>query len=185
LRNKLRPPHWTRSRAYKKNDQAHVEQKNFTHVRQLLGYGRFGDVRLVELVDDLYENAWLPLRNLFTPMMKLVEKQRTGSKVVRKYDAPKTPCDRLLACPHVSAGTKKQLLAPRATLDPLELATVIEMKLAEIFNIVEAIETQRAEEDLWILQAEAQTTPAAAAGAGGLAYPPLTKRTKPSQARVS
>ena len=56
---------WTRSRPHKKNDQAHVEQKNFTHVRQLLGYGRYDDLELKALVDDLYENAWLPLRNHF------------------------------------------------------------------------------------------------------------------------
>jgi hypothetical protein len=48
LRNPARPVHWTRSRAYKKNDQAHVEQKNFTHVRQLLGYGRYDDIRFTE-----------------------------------------------------------------------------------------------------------------------------------------
>ena len=52
-----------------KNDQAHVVQKNFTHVRQLLGYGRYGEIELVELVNDLYENVWLPLRNNFTPVM--------------------------------------------------------------------------------------------------------------------
>ena len=58
---------WTRSRAYKKNDQALVEQKNFTHACQLLGYGRFGELDLKPLVNDLYEKAWLPTRNAFTP----------------------------------------------------------------------------------------------------------------------
>ena len=77
---------WTRSRPYKKNDQAHVEQKNFTHVRQLLGYGRYRNIELVELVNDLYENAWLPLRNNFSPVIKLIEKKRIGSKVTKKYD---------------------------------------------------------------------------------------------------
>ena len=57
LRNQGHPPSWTRSRAYKKNDQAHVEQKNFTHVRQLLGYGRYDDLRLIERVNDLNEKA--------------------------------------------------------------------------------------------------------------------------------
>ena len=73
---------WTRSRPYKKNDQAHVEPKNFTHVRQLLGYGRYGEIELKALVDDLYENAWLPLRNHCTPVMKLVEKTREGSRTI-------------------------------------------------------------------------------------------------------
>lgn len=67
LLRRNRSVEWTRSRASKKNDQAHVEQKNFTHVRQLLGDGRFGDLELREQVNELYEKAWLPLRNHFTP----------------------------------------------------------------------------------------------------------------------
>lgn len=137
---------WTRSRAYKKNDQAHVEQKNFTHVRQLLGYGRFGDLALRELVNGLYEQAWLPLRNHFTPVMKLVEKQRVGSKVLKKYDTPATPCDRLLACAKVSEETKAQLRATRLALDPLTLAADIEARLARIFAIVERLEEDRQDE---------------------------------------
>ena len=137
---------WTRSRAYKKNDQAHVEQKNFTHVRQLLGYGRFGDLELREQVNELYEKAWLPLRNHFTPVMKLIEKQRTGSKVRKKYDTPATPCDRLLACAKVSEETKAQLRATRAALDPMDLAADIEARLGRIFTIVERIEEDRQEE---------------------------------------
>lgn len=137
---------WTRSRAYKKNDQAHVEQKNFTHVRQLLGYGRFGDLELREQVNELYEKAWLPLRNHFTPVMKLIEKQRIGSKVRKKYDTPATPCDRLLNCAKVSEETKAQLRATRAALDPMDLAADIEARLGKIFTIVERIEEDRQEE---------------------------------------
>ena len=73
-----------------------VEQKNYTHVRRLLGYGRYDDIDLKEMVNDLYETAWLPLRNHFTPVMKLIGKIRVGSKVTKKYDTPKTPCDRIL-----------------------------------------------------------------------------------------
>ena len=146
LLRRNRSVEWTRSRAYKKNDQAHVEQKNFTHVRQLLGYGRFGDLALREQVNDLYEKAWLPLRNHFTPVMKLIEKQRTGSKVKKKYDTPATPCDRLLACVKVSEETKTQLRATRAALDPMELAADIEARLGRIFAIVERIEEDRQDE---------------------------------------
>jgi hypothetical protein len=137
---------WTRSRAYKKNDQAHVEQKNFTHVRQLLGYGRFGDLKLREQVNDLYEKAWLPLRNHFTPVMKLIEKQRVGSKVLKKYDTPASPCDRLIACAKVSEETKAHLRTTRAALDPMDLAADIEARLAKIFTVVERIEEERQEE---------------------------------------
>jgi hypothetical protein len=137
---------WTRSRAYKKNDQAHVEQKNFTHVRQLLGCGRFGDLKLREQVNDLYEKAWLPVRNHFTPVMKLIEKQRVGSKVLKKYDTPASPCDRLIACAKVSEETKAHLRTTRAALDPMDLAADIEARLAKIFTVVEQIEEERQEE---------------------------------------
>jgi hypothetical protein len=146
LLRRNRSVEWTRSRAYKKNDQAHVEQKNFTHVRQLLGYGRFGDLELREQVNELYEKAWLPLRNHFTPVMKLIEKQRTGSKVRKKYDTPATPCDRLLACAKVSEETKIQLRATRRGLDPMDLAADIEARLGRIFTIVERIEEDRLDE---------------------------------------
>ena len=146
LLRRHRSVEWTRSRAYKKNDQAHVEQKNFTHVRQLLGYGRFGDLELRDQVNELYEKAWLPLRNHFTPVMKLIEKQRIGSKVRKKYDTPATPCDRLLACAKVSEATKTQLRAARTELDPMDLAADLEARLGRIFMIVERIEEERQDE---------------------------------------
>lgn len=147
---------WTRSRPYKKNDQAHVEQKNFTHVRQLLGYGRYGDIELVALVNNLYETAWLPMRNYFTPVMKLVEKKRVGSKVTKKYDEPQSPCDRLLNCPKVSTEIKRDLKAKRAQLDPIELAKSIEVKLQKIYQLIEQSEAQRAEEDQWLSEVAAE-----------------------------
>jgi hypothetical protein len=169
LKNRSRPVHWTRSRAYKKNDQAHVEQKNFTHVRRLLGYGRFGDIGLVGLVNDLYENAWLPLRNYFTPAMKLVEKRRVGSRVRKKYDVARTPCERLLACSGVPEKTKHQLRATRAGLDPMELSALIETKLGAIFAIVDGIEARRAQEQAWIEDLDAHLPGATPAGAGCVA----------------
>jgi hypothetical protein len=113
----------------KKNDQAHVEQKNFTHVRQLLGYGRYDDIRLTEKINDLYENAWLPLRNFFTPVMKSIEKKRVGSKVLKTYGTAKAPCDRMLECPHVAEKTKETLREQRSKFDPFILAALIETKL--------------------------------------------------------
>ncbi len=139
LLKRSRAVDWTRSRAYKKNDQAHVEQKNFTHVRQLLGYGRFADLRLKSLVDELYEQAWLPMRNYFTPVMKLVEKHRIAGKVRKIYDKAATPCDRLLACNKVPSTAKAKLRAFRVTLDPLALAQEIERRLSEIFTIADEI----------------------------------------------
>lgn len=150
LLSNTRKVKWTRSRPYKKNDQAHVEQKNFTHVRQLLGYARYSEIELVALVNDLYETAWLPLRNHFTPVMKLIEKTRIGSKVSKKYDEPQTPCDRLLKCPKVSDEMKETLKQKRSTLDPIELAKNVETKLQHIHAILEQSEAQREEENAWL-----------------------------------
>lgn len=168
---------WTRSRAYKKNDQAHVEQKNFTHVRQLVGYGRLAEHGFKELLSDLYETAWLPMRNYFTPTMKLVEKRRENGKYHKKYDTPKTPCDRLLACPHVSATTKRRLKKQRAALDPIELSCILEQKLAILFAEVARIENEqeqerRLEEEL-LGEATARSTSRgrATAGADSVAAP--------------
>ena len=163
---------WTRSRPYKKNDQAHVEQKNFTHVRQLLGYGRYDQIEIKELVDDLYETAWLPLRNYFTPVMKLVEKTREGSKVRKTYDKAQTPYARLLACPKVSEKEKRKLRKARRELDPIELAQKVEEKLAVIFERVERIEHEREELRQWAEEGEEGGTTSKAADLRG-AEPPV------------
>lgn len=150
LLERVRKVNWTRSRPYKKNDQAHVEQKNFTHVRQLLGYERFDNMDLVYLVNDLYETAWLPLRNCFTPVHKLIAKKRIGSKVKKIYDAPQTPIDRLLSSNSLNEEAKQSLKDYRSSLDPYDLAESIESKLEKIFAIVNESAILRAEEDHWL-----------------------------------
>lgn len=180
-----------------------MEQKNFTHVRQLLGYDRFDDLRLIELVNDLYETAWLPLRNHFTPAMKLVEKKREGSKFSKTYDTPQTPCDRMLQCGRVSEKTKQELRSQRSALDPMTLSALIETKLRTIHQILGETAARRAEE--WGRAGGCPTPPpAAGAGLDGVPAPvapapftstpskpvkPLAKRTtktqKTTQARVS
>ena len=151
LLNKTRNIKWTRSRPYKKNDQAHVEQKNFTHVRQLLGYGRYRNIELVELVNDLYENAWLPLRNNFSPVIKLIEKKRIGSKVTKKYDTAPPVTDYYNVQKSV---TKSKRNSPKnePNYDPIELAESIETKLQHSYKIIEEIEAQREEENQWLAE---------------------------------
>ena len=149
LLTRERKINWTRSRAYKKNDQAHVEQKNFTHVRQLLGYERYEDLELKEMVNSLFVKAWLPLRNHFTPVMKLIKKERIGGKVKKTYDEPKSPCDRILECPKATKETKQKLRDERDGLDPIELSKEIEKRLKEIFAIVEKQQAIREEEAQW------------------------------------
>jgi hypothetical protein len=128
------PVAFVRSRPYHKNDQAHVEQKNWTHVRQLLGYERFGDPTLVALINDLYRSAWDPLQNFFCPSMKLAEKKRVGARYVKKHDVPQTPYQRLLASPTLSAEAKAGLQQQFATLNPFVLKKEVERKLRIIFD---------------------------------------------------
>jgi hypothetical protein len=91
------PIHLTRSRPYKKNDQAHVEQKNFTHVRQCFGYERYDHPEVWPLVNALCRGPLDPLLNGFLPTMKLEKKERVGSRTVRHYGPTQAPLDRVLA----------------------------------------------------------------------------------------
>jgi hypothetical protein len=86
---------FTRGRPYKKDDNAHIEQKNWTHVRKIFGYERYDSQPALEAMNDLYQNELRILQNLFLPSMKLLEKTRIGSKLKRRYDQPCTPLDRL------------------------------------------------------------------------------------------
>jgi hypothetical protein len=123
----------TRSRPAYKNDQAHVEQKNFTHVRLLLGYHRIEKPNLVAAMNGLYQ-TWNSFLNFFCPTLQLVSKRRVGTKVVRKYSKPRTPYQRVLASPHVSNERKTNLQARLATLDPLLLKQSIESQLQTILQ---------------------------------------------------
>src|SRR3954453_7654976 len=98
----------TRSRAYKKNDQAFVEQKNGAVVRRLMGYGRFDGVETARVMGRLYAAARLDV-NFFQPSFKLKEKRREGAKVIKRYHLPSTPYQRALAHPKVMAQTRQRL----------------------------------------------------------------------------
>jgi len=129
--------HFVRRRPYKKNDNAHVEQKNWTHVRQLIGYDRLDDEWFVQYINDIYENYWLKLWNFFTPVMKLKSKTRVGGRIVKQYDEPKTPFERLLENEHLSQETKQALLARTDGLNPFALKAELDKKLKWYFKIVD------------------------------------------------
>jgi hypothetical protein len=124
----------TRSRPYHKDDNGHVEEKNWTHVRQLFGYGRFEDPALVAEMNRLYQEVWEPLHNYFLPSMKLIAKDRHGAKIKRRHDLPQTPCDRLLACASIPKKTKQRLKRERALLDPFELHQRLEEGLGRVLQ---------------------------------------------------
>lgn len=127
---------FTRSRPYRKNDNAHVEQKNWTHVRQLFGYDRFDNVALVEQMNELYSEEWSALGNFFCPTFRLIEKVRINSRYKRKYEYPKTPYQRLIDSHSIDETTKQQLKARYESLDPFKLKSAIERKLKAIFKLV-------------------------------------------------
>jgi hypothetical protein len=125
---------FTRGRPYKKDDNAHIEQKNWTHVRKLVGYERYDTVAAVEALNDLYEEVRL-LQNLFLPSVKLIAKRRVGSRLRRTYDAPQTPLDRVVARGKGDATKVAGLIRQRAHLDPFALAARIDRKLERVFRV--------------------------------------------------
>lgn len=139
LTNRKKPVKFTRSRPYRKNDNAHVEQKNWTHVRKLFGYERFGDPRLVPMVNDLLANEWSRYKNHFIPAMKLVTKVRVGSKYKKVYDKPQTPYHRLLQLPVLDKMTKLRLVEYHKQLNPFRLKQVIDKKLEEIMRLARKV----------------------------------------------
>lgn len=128
--------HFTRSRPYHSDDNAHVEQKNWTHVRQLLGYARFDKEALVGLINALYKNEVSQMNNFFLPNFKLIEKQRVNSKIIKKHSKPETPYQRLIKSEHVSDDKKTELKKIYHQLNPFLLQKAIQKKLKGIFALI-------------------------------------------------
>lgn len=123
---------FTRGRPYKKNDNAHIEQKNWTHVRKVFGYVRVEEQQIVDLMNDLYRHEIGLYKNFYQPVMKLVDKKRVGKhkqRIKRVYDIPKTPYQRTLDCPDVSQEAKTKLRTTYEKLNPAELKRSIEKKI--------------------------------------------------------
>lgn len=128
------PVAFTRSRPYRKNDNARVEQKNWTHVRQLVGYDRLAEPAQAELLNDLYAREWGQFRNFFCPAMKHLRTEVEGSRKKRIYDIPQTPFERLKACGQADPRQIAKLEALQATLNPFALKRSIEKKLRRILR---------------------------------------------------
>ena len=132
----------TRSRAYKKNDNCHVEQKNFTHVREVFGYERFDHKELVEAMDEVYKYSNL-LSNFFVPQMRLQSKVRIGSKIKRKYTKPKTPYQILLDREDVPEDKKELLKKVFFQHNPFHLRGQIELKLKAFFKLRSELDSMK------------------------------------------
>lgn len=135
--NRKSPIQFTRSRAYKKDDNAHIEQKNYTHVRQKLGYRRFDNPKIVALLNNLYKNEWRLYHNFFLPSVKLIEKERLRSQVIKKHDKPQTPYQRVVLAdpPDVSSSMKQKLTRQFVSLNPFQLKKIIDKKITEILKL--------------------------------------------------
>lgn len=128
--------HFVRRRPYKKNDNAHVEQKNWTHVRKLWGYSRIDDENFdVDYMNDVYKNYWCPLKNFFIPTMKLKEKHRLGGRTIKTYEKPKTPYQRLIESDSLSNEAKEALIYLKSSLNPFKIKQELDTKMRWFFRI--------------------------------------------------
>ncbi|HEY3278693.1 MAG TPA: ISNCY family transposase [Syntrophorhabdaceae bacterium] len=130
---RIKPVAFTRSRAYHKDDNAHIEQKNWTHVRQWLGYERMDTIGVVPLLNDLYRTEWRLFHNFFCPSVKLISKERIGSKTIKHHDSPKTPYQRIMESPHIPDTVKESLTKELEGLNPFVLRKAMEAKLKKVF----------------------------------------------------
>jgi hypothetical protein len=127
------PVDYSRGRPYHKNDTAHVEQKNYTHVRLLLGYQRIDNEDRVPIINQLYE-AWALFNNFFSPTLKLIEKKKVGSKYIKKYDAPQTPYQRLMSSVDIFEPVKTWLTEIFCNINPFALKRQIDFKQNQILK---------------------------------------------------
>ena len=126
---------FTRSRPYRKNDQAHVEQKNWSVVRHTIGYDRLETADELELLKSIYEDLRLYV-NFFQPVLKLVGKEQVNGKTIKRYDQPATPFRRVLASGLISPERKANLINLYVHLNPVTLRNSIDQKVARLWKIV-------------------------------------------------
>ncbi len=133
---------FTRSRSYKKNDSCHVEQKNWSVVRRLIGYDRYSSHAALEALDRVYDGLRLYV-NFFQPVMKLVAKTRHGAKVHKVYDTAQTPYQRLLNSGAFSEAKRQELATTYHGLNPVSLLKQINNSLESLWKLAERPGTQQ------------------------------------------
>jgi hypothetical protein len=132
LQKRPRPVYMTRSRPYKKDDNAHIEQKNWTHIRQWFGYERYDNAEAVEPMNELVRGPYSQLLNCFHANLKLERTERKDGRVKRVYDQARTPLARVLGCAEVCGKTKERLRQQKTKLNPFALKAEVERRLKEI-----------------------------------------------------
>jgi hypothetical protein len=129
---------FTRSRPNKKNDNAYVEQKNWTHVRKILGYLRYDTPRELAIINDLYRNELRLYKNFFQPVMKLSKKVRIGAKRKRKYEPAKTPYQRIMESKQIKRSVKEKLKVTYQEFNPAALKRAIDRKIYQLLQVYQA-----------------------------------------------
>jgi len=135
LQKRPRPVYMTRSRPYKKDDNAHVEQKNWTHIRQWFGYERYGNAEAVEPINELVRGPYSQLLNCFHANLKLERTERKDGQVKKVYEKARTPLARVLECAEVCDKTKERLRQQKRQLNPFALKAEVERRLKEIESL--------------------------------------------------
>jgi len=135
---------FTRGRPYRKNDNAYIEQKNWTHVRKIFGWKRIDAPVAIAAMNELYRNELRVFLNYFQPSVKLVKRTRVGSRVMRTYDAPQTPFERLVALGVLSPEQIARMRAERERFDPFELSAAIEAKVCFVLSTPSGARRSRA-----------------------------------------
>jgi len=138
LQKRPRPVFMTRSRPYKKDDNAHVEQKNWTHIRQCFGYERHDNPEVVELINALVKGPYGQLLNYFHASLKLERKERVEGRQRRIYGKAQTPLARVLASPEVKPQTKRRLELEKAGLNPFALKLLVTQSMKKIASLRQA-----------------------------------------------
>jgi hypothetical protein len=138
----------SRSRPYKKNDNAWVEQRNWTHVRKVVGYRRMDSAAELEVLRQLYEKLCL-YKNYFQPTMKLKEKIREGGKIRRKYDEPRTPYQRMMESEQIRKSDKIRLKRQYESMNVAELHRQVEELRNRLFDLMEGKPQQEPSKSKW------------------------------------
>jgi hypothetical protein len=138
LQQRPHPAFMTRSRPYKKDDNAHVEQKNWTHIRQNFGYERHDNPEVVEPMNALAKGAYGKLLNYFHASLKVERKEHVGGRLKRIYGPAQTPVARVLASPEVTSETKQHLQEEKARLNPFALKLEVQRSLKKIATMRQA-----------------------------------------------
>lgn len=126
---------FTRIRPYRKNDNAHVEQKNWTHIRKIIGYYRHDTLEELEMLNNLYQNELRIYKNYYQPTMKLEAKWRIDGHLKRKYGTPKTPYQRIIESEQVTQETKNKLTQIYQNSNPVLLKRIIDQKIQKLHHL--------------------------------------------------